>query len=295
MTKAELRDIVKDLVEELRDFPDGYEVTSGELLADFGYEPDKMEFQDLFYIHAAMFRAAKANHITLDMSKHDGQDEGLPWNLDFVVRNKKAQIKCPHCGSRDTARILYGMPAMSEALQEKIDSGKVKLGGCCINIAENEDGMTVSLDPERYCNYCGKEFAFPTYLRNMERAVNWGDLVQSVEFQVGGFFGGITGINIKKNDKGAVVHIYFPYGGKILPADRQISSLRWKKLVNRLFNELYILEWEKEYMDPDTLDGTQWYLEIKRIDGSEWRIDGSNAYPPYWSELEALFRPFLKV
>ena len=55
--------------------------------------------------------------------------EGLPFNLTYVVKNKKAQIKCPRCGSTDTARYIYGYPAFSEEMQKRLDEGKLVLGG----------------------------------------------------------------------------------------------------------------------------------------------------------------------
>ena len=72
-----------------------------------------METFDLFDLHDALFKAARANHITLDMSEHKDKVEGLPFNLTFVVRNKKAQIKCPRCGSQNTARYVGMGGAMS--------------------------------------------------------------------------------------------------------------------------------------------------------------------------------------
>ena len=37
--------------------------------------------------------------------------------------------RCPNCGATRIAKILYGMPALSEKLNE----GKVVLGGCIIS------------------------------------------------------------------------------------------------------------------------------------------------------------------
>ncbi len=95
MKKTEIKQIVKDLVEVLRELPDGTEITSGQLLGRAGYDLKDLSEGDLFDYHEALFKAAKANHITLDMSRHENRLEGLPWNLDFVVRNEEAQIKCP--------------------------------------------------------------------------------------------------------------------------------------------------------------------------------------------------------
>ncbi len=40
----------------------------------------------LFLIHETLIEAAKEKGITLDMSKHDERDEGLPYNLPFIIR-----------------------------------------------------------------------------------------------------------------------------------------------------------------------------------------------------------------
>lgn len=45
--------------------------------------------------------------------------------------NRKPR-KCPACGSKKVARILYGMPAF-HMIREELDSGKIVLGGCCIS------------------------------------------------------------------------------------------------------------------------------------------------------------------
>ena len=111
-SKADLRHIAESMIEDLRECEDGTVTTTGWLARAYGY--DDMETFDLFDLHDALFRAAKANHITLDMSEHKDKVEGLPFNLTFIVKNKKAQIKCPRCGSKNTARYIYGYPAFSE-------------------------------------------------------------------------------------------------------------------------------------------------------------------------------------
>ena len=44
MTKTELRYIAEDLVDELREMPDGTEITSWQLLKVGGYDPDEFDF-----------------------------------------------------------------------------------------------------------------------------------------------------------------------------------------------------------------------------------------------------------
>ncbi len=52
---------------------------------------------------------------------------------------------CPECGGRKIARIMYGYMPIDEKLQEKLDSGKIVLGGCCVGPD----------DPGWECGECG--------------------------------------------------------------------------------------------------------------------------------------------
>jgi hypothetical protein len=67
-----------------------------------------------------------------------------------------------------------------------------------------------------------------------------------------------------------------------LPSEKKWIKF-WKKL-----NKINIWEWEKEYYDPDVLDGTQWEVKIN-FDGAKKIVSGgSNAYPKG-------FKTFLKA
>jgi len=41
--------------------------------------------------------------------------------------------RCPACGSKRIASIMYGYPLFSEELEQKLEAGKITLGGCCIS------------------------------------------------------------------------------------------------------------------------------------------------------------------
>ena len=142
------------------------------------------------------------NYITLDMSAHDGLEEGLPYNLYFIVHNKKAQIKCPHCGSTNMARYIYGYPLYDEEMQRKLNVGKWVLGECCISSVEI-DGQQVDSMPGRKCNDRKKDFASAPILYTPKKnlAEDYRDIVTSLKFSVGGFFGGYTEVTIRKIKK----------------------------------------------------------------------------------------------
>ena len=87
-SKNDIKYIAEDLVEELRECEDGTVTTTAMLAKKYGY--DGMEMEDLFDLHDALFRTAKANKITLDMSEHDGKVEGLPLQSDIHCPQQKS-------------------------------------------------------------------------------------------------------------------------------------------------------------------------------------------------------------
>ena len=295
-SKADLRHIAEYLVEDLRECDDGTTITSWQLLKTAGYDMEEFDQWDLFEIHDALFRTAKANRITLDMSAHKDKVEGLPYNLDFIVRNKRAQIKCPRCGSTNTARYIYGMPAFSERMQQKLDAGKWVLGGCCISSVE-VNGKQVETMPARRCNDCKKDFATEPILftPKSETAEDYREIVTSIKFSIGGFFDGYTDVIIIKNDHGALVQVQKSLEPDDDPGDRQITLAKWQRIVNMLYGQMYLHEWKKSFVDPAVLDGTQWSLEIGLTGKRKRTYSGSNDYPPYWKDLLKIFREFAKV
>lgn len=152
LTKGEIKSVVEDLVEELRECPDGTRITTALLLKQAGHE-EEFDMIDLISIHNELFEVAKANNIILNMSEHEGKVEGLPFNLDYDVHNKDAQYICPYCGSTDSAKYLYGFVGLDGLVRRKVEEGKWILGGC--EISGSEDFR------KRHCKACNKDFYIP--------------------------------------------------------------------------------------------------------------------------------------
>jgi hypothetical protein len=64
-----------------------------------------------------------------------------------MAKRKPRRKPCPHCGSRDTGRIIWGLvvPDPDHPWPEH-----VVLGGCCI-----DPGY-----PQRECHTCGRRYDF---------------------------------------------------------------------------------------------------------------------------------------
>lgn len=149
LTENEIKEIAKELVEELREREDGERITTALLLKESGFDQE-YDSLDLLRIHEALFEASDNAGITLDMSEHEKKMEGLSYNLDFIIHNIDAQYKCPHCGGTDTARYIYGFVGLDGIIKKKVESGKWILGGC--EIVGSQDFN------KRHCMSCGKDF-----------------------------------------------------------------------------------------------------------------------------------------
>ncbi len=113
-------------------------------------------------------------------------------------------------------------------------------------------------------------------------------VIKSIYFSDGGFFDGYQSITIKsgKEEISVDVESMRPNPGE---HHMTMSPDDWMKLIDTLYNKLYLHEWEKCFDDPAVLDGEQWKLEIRLMDDSKITYSGSNAFPPYWKEQKAAF------
>lgn len=88
MGRSKLAEIIPVLIERLQAAPDGYDITTAQLMQVAGYSLEDFELMDLFDVHFALFEAAEKAGLTLDMSAHENKVEGLPFNLDFILRKQ---------------------------------------------------------------------------------------------------------------------------------------------------------------------------------------------------------------
>lgn len=193
--------------------------------------------------------------------------------------------KCPKCGSTRVALILYGLPAFDEELERQLQNEELFLGGCKIS----------GMEPQYHCFACNKDVGSPPILLSKRGMEDYRDIVTSVYFYDGGYFGGWNSITINKTKSG--IYAECTTGYRRAPGGterRELTEAEWEKLLNRLYCKLYVHEWKKEYSNNCVLDGEQWSLEFK-LEGRRVRnYGGSNAFPAYWKELKRTFQPFFK-
>lgn len=193
--------------------------------------------------------------------------------------------KCPKCGSKRIAPILYGMPAFDEEMERKLNNEELFLGGCCIGDA----------DPEYHCFQCGKDVGTPPILISKRGKEDYRKIVTAIRFSDGRFFSGYDEVLIKRTPKGVVADARPSFQRLGMEARRELTEKEWAKLLGRLYCKLYLHEWKKQYNDWTVMDGEQWELEIRMTEGRVRNYSGSNAFPPYWNELKRTFRPFFET
>lgn len=192
--------------------------------------------------------------------------------------------KCPKCGSRHIAPILYGMPAFDEEMARQIKNKELVLGGCCISGRE----------PRYHCFGCGRDVGTPPIFVRNGREEDYRDIVTGIVFSDGGYFGGYQEISIKKSKGKIMLEVIPAFSMPESFLQREMTEKEWNRLLDRIYSKLYVHEWKKNFIDPTIMDGEQWELTLKLTGGRQRRYSGSNAFPPYWRELKSTFRPFFK-
>jgi hypothetical protein len=75
---------------------------------------------------------------------------------------------------------------------------------------------------------------------------------------------------------------------------KEVSDQSIKDLISEL-NSLNILNWDKEYYNPNILDGDQWDLEMVYNNGKKKTITGCNRYPGSQSDSNETTPEFKKL
>ena len=76
--------IAEKIVNRLQKQENGFESSVGEMADELGYS--NMEILDMMELNQRVFAQAEEQGLVLDMSMHDGLEEGLPFNLVFVLK-----------------------------------------------------------------------------------------------------------------------------------------------------------------------------------------------------------------
>ena len=113
----------------------------------------------------------------------------------------------------------------------------------------------------------------------------------SLEFEIGGFFQGMTKYNVSYDDEKVVIKKEVSF---ITPESKNTKRIHTldKEDFSKELKKLYIGEWRRNYSTSRfgymVCDGTQWNLEITYMNGERYKIEGDNDYPYNFDELTEL-------
>lgn len=142
------------------------------------------------------------------------------------------------------------------------------------------------------CNGCGRAIATPPSFYTKSGVRDYRQAVKEVRFTVGGYDTGYPEVRMRKTAQGIGLAVRPGHAQADCFLQREMSVDEWAAVMDTLFCKLYLHEWKKRFMDPDIMDGEQWELVLELQGARRRTYSGSNAYPPYWEQLRAVFQSF---
>ena len=279
-------EIVRSLVEDLRDLPDGTRITIKNLIAESFFADNVVDDGSIDYLCKRLFSLSKQEKIILEETE-DGS---------VIVHNEDAKYICPHCGSKNTAHIMYGLPDFSPGLIKRLDEGRLRLGGCVLSFGSG-DRFCNECEKEFFTSSCGKnkqkgeaeakgserdpEFAIPDNIEQAESLTFTFSIVNrmTVEYQIH-----------RISDGGILTRRRGPY---LAPEnghtdEGMISETVWLDLIRRLYDEFKFHEWDPEYINNSIPEGIEWKMTVRRPGNIIQQRRGHNAHPSCWADFSEL-------
>jgi DNA-directed RNA polymerase subunit RPC12/RpoP len=183
----------------------------------------------------------------------------------MIKEIQMSKNKCPKCGSKNT-KIYSEDCVLNKKKRIEIDEKSISIRGI----------------PFYYCESCKKEFGYPCESLLQKTSYICVDTFKKDRVS--------QTIIFSKTSMGATIEGPFLCYYPDLP-EIYINHDEWFSFLKQ-FYQLYILDWESQEIDEDSLYEFGWNLKIKCDDEKSFEIQGQNAYPPYWDKLMDLFVQF---
>lgn len=188
--------------------------------------------------------------------------------------------RCPFCGGYETGIYCYGMPS-GEAWRAVAPShGRLMNGGCCVS----------SASPKCRCHDCGRDFGALSHAAcRYDKLRDWMSKLKRIDFQTSGF---TLRSEVSLAPDGAEVYCQGAGKGHCRV---EMPAGWYRRIVRLLLDRLYVMDWQRDYVNAEVVDGTQWELTLHFGNG-RWKrtICGSNAYPPNDERMTRLFLLFFR-
>lgn len=144
------------------------------------------------------------------------------------------------------------------------------------------------------CKDCKNEFGRPAL---SDDGISMVDAVKALRFRYGDNVSGSVWLLMGEDETGEC--LYEVYDAENGGADKYadvLSAKDWKAFKRKLFESLYVTDWDKEYIPvndgKEIYDGNMWRLSVIVSDEEEVEYRGYGAYPIYWNAFLKLVDPF---
>lgn len=118
-------------------------------------------------------------------------------------------------------------------------------------------------------------------------------MVTGVEFSIGEIPGGYDSVVIQRQRKKATACVINTRESGDEPLYFwNLEADEWQKVMNRLFMDVQVQHWEREYSGEDGA-GCQWRLDFRMKWGRHYTISGDGAFPEKFEAVEELFRWYI--
>ena len=109
-------------------------------------------------------------------------------------------------------------------------------------------------------------------------------------FSYGGYFGGISTINIFKKDN--LIECIYEHDQEEICLKYNISIEKWEEFIEKIFLE-NVHKWNTSYDNNNIDDGIQWELRLDFTDLPNFESYGSNKYPYNWNNFKSILYSFI--
>jgi hypothetical protein len=144
------------------------------------------------------------------------------------------------------------------------------------------------------CKDCANDFgreAFSDDGRPMIEAVT------GILFRYGDAISGSVHLRFAEDEGSCVFEVYDAHEGGANKVVEVVPMKTWKELKRKLFEVLFLNDWDKEYMPVNDgqsiLGNNSWEFSVIVNENEEQVYHGVDAYPVYWHGLLNLLDPYL--
>lgn len=125
------------------------------------------------------------------------------------------------------------------------------------------------------------------------------DAVKEIRFRYGDTISGSVRVRIQENEDGGVQYeVYDSNGGGVDKVKGMVEAKEWNNVKKKLFEDYFVQDWDRVYLPKNDgkkeSENNSWELVFAVNEDEEHKIEGVDAYPPYWNKVMKLMDPFFK-